>query len=37
MPDDVWLIDLDTNKVSDAHKDFWLCFQGTVHFHQCAH
>lgn len=37
MPDDVWLIDLDTNRVSRAHKDLWLCFQGTVHFHQCTH
>lgn len=34
MPDDVWLIDLDTNRVSDAHKDLWLCFQGTGYFHQ---
>lgn len=37
MPDDVWLIDLDTNRVSGARKDLWLCFQGTVHFYQCTH
>lgn len=34
MPDDVWLIDLDTNKVSDAHKDLMLCFWITVLFYQ---
>lgn len=27
MPDDVWLIDLDTNRVSGTHKNLWLCFQ----------
>lgn len=37
MPDDVWLIDLDTNRVSGAHKHLWLWFQGTVRFHECTH
>lgn len=29
MPDDVWLIDLDTNRVSSAHKDVVALFPGN--------